>query len=309
MTEYNLSDCLYYLICSTQQKYLRIDGHIYKDWINGLDTNLWERNGSVGILKKTKRYLKEKEEFNEKKMENSKEVEDGCETPRKQIINERACIINYYENKLEDEIIDDYSYLHKIKKELNISPEKRKYLINAINAITRKVSQMDGNGLLGGSLKDLLIRDFLKDNVEKYEDTYSGESDFKVSQQEISLKNINGGSTCALNWSKNPEFSHKPFTCHIIVFQEKNSKWWKKGPRNQNDNVDYSQNIKRGMYICSRYYCKKNIKLGSNNKSDTLISKENMYRMLLYSKNNGLYIDYDVETDNRVNWSIIKGLH
>ena len=72
MTEYNLSDCLYYLICSTQQKYFRIDGHIYRIWIDGLDTNLWERNESIGILKKTKKYIKEKEEFNEKKMENSK---------------------------------------------------------------------------------------------------------------------------------------------------------------------------------------------------------------------------------------------
>jgi hypothetical protein len=80
MTEYNLSDCLYYLICSTQQKYFRIDGHIYRDLINGLDTNLWEINGSVGILKKTKRYLKEKEEFNENNMESSKEEEP--KTPR-----------------------------------------------------------------------------------------------------------------------------------------------------------------------------------------------------------------------------------
>jgi len=218
-------------------------------------------------------------------------------------------IINYYTNKLEDEIIDEYSYLHKIKKELNISPGKREYLISGISAITRKVAQMDGNGLLGGSLKDLFISEFLKNNVETYEDTHSGESDFKVSHQEISLKNINGGSTCALNWSKNPEFSHIPFTCHIIVFQEKNSKWWKKGPKKQIDNLDYSQNIKRGMYICSRYYCKKNIKLGSNNKTDTLISKEDMYRMLLYSKNNGLYIDYDVDTDISVNWSISKGFY
>jgi hypothetical protein len=63
------------------------------------------------------------------------------------------------------------------------------------------------------------------------------------------------------------------------------------------------------MYICSRYYCKKNIKLGSNNKTDTLISKEDMYRMLIYSKNNGLYIDYDVDTDISVNWSISRGFH
>jgi hypothetical protein len=126
-------------------------------------------------------------------------------------------IINYYKNKLEDEIIDDYSYLHKIKRELNISSEKRKYLISGISAITRMVAQMDGNGLLGGSLKDLFISEFLENNVDTYEDTHSGESDFKVSNQEISLKNINGGSTCALNWSKNPDFSHEPFTCHTDI--------------------------------------------------------------------------------------------
>ena len=103
MTEYNLSDCLYYLICSTQQKYLRIGGHIYRDWINGLDTNLWERNGTIGKLKKTKRYLKENLEIYKKNMDDSKE--DGCVTPRKQIVNEdsknyKNFILSVYRKKL-----------------------------------------------------------------------------------------------------------------------------------------------------------------------------------------------------------------
>ena len=39
-------------------------------------------------------------------------------------------------------------------------------------------------------------------------------------------------------------------------------------------------------------YCKENIKL--RNKTNTLISKQDMYKMLIYAKSNGLYIDYDV---------------
>ena len=220
-------------------------------------------------------------------------------------------MINYYKNKLEDEIIDDYSNLHKIKRELSISPDKKKDLMSNISAITRCISNMDGNGLLGGCLKDLTISKFLKDNVTSYEETHSGESDFKLCGQEVSLKNINGSSNCALNWSKNSAESvkHIPFTCPIVVFQEKNGKWWKKGPNKKKDNVDYSIDIRRGMYICSRYYCKKNIQLGSNNKTDTLISKQDMYKMLLHSKNNDLYIDYDMCEDNNINWSISRGFY
>ena len=81
MTEFNISDfkcCLKYF---EEKIFTRENGHIYRYWIDELDTNLWERNGSIGTLKKTKRYLKEKEELDKKKMESSKEEEDGYTTP------------------------------------------------------------------------------------------------------------------------------------------------------------------------------------------------------------------------------------
>ena len=152
MTEYNLYDCLYYLICSTQQKYFRIDGHIYRDWINGLDTNLWERNGSVGILKKTKKYIKEKEEFNEKKMESSKEEEP--KTPRDKIINEDTINTCISEDELYS-IIYNNDYLKTSFSYKKKDPTSLSYLID------RNMSQSDciklGNGV-EKVLSDIIIK-------------------------------------------------------------------------------------------------------------------------------------------------------
>ena len=62
---------------------------------------------------------------------------------------------------------------------------------------------MDGNGLLGGCLKDLTISKFLKDNVTSYLKKPILVNQILNFVDKVSLKNINGSSNCALNWSKN----------------------------------------------------------------------------------------------------------
>ena len=225
------------------------------------------------------------------------------------IPNDEISIINHYNNDgCEYEIIDYYSELKNIKVYLEFSYEKKVELISKINSITNYVSKMDGNGLLGSSLKDLLITEFLANNIKTFYSTHTGESDFSILNILFSLKNINGASACALNWSKGNKIKiHNPFTCHIIVFQEKTLQWWKQGPKNPQENINYTRKIKKGIYICSMNYCRKNItKLGSNNKTDTLISKENMYRMLTYSEDNDLFINFENIDVKNYDFSILN---
>ena len=76
-----------------KKKFIRRDGHIYRIW-DRLDEKRWQKDGNIGIFKKTKKYLKENGELDKKNMESSKE-EDGCVTPRDKIVNENminACI-------------------------------------------------------------------------------------------------------------------------------------------------------------------------------------------------------------------------
>lgn len=223
--------------------------------------------------------------------------------------NDEISIINHY--NIEYEIIDYYTKLKNIKMYLEFPYEKKVELISKINSITKYVSKMDGNGLLGSSLKDLLITEFLANNIKTFKSTHTGESDFSILNILFSLKNINGASECALNWSKGNKIKiHNPFTCHIIVFQEKTLKWWKKGPKNPQKNINYTREIKKGIYICSMNYCRKNItKLGSNNKTDTLISKENMYRMLTNSEDNDLFINFENIDLKNYDFSILNSFN
>ena len=65
-----------------KKKYIRRDGHIYRIW-DRLDEKRWQKKGTIGIFKKTKRYIKEKEELDKKKMEDV-----SLNTSKKQINNE-----------------------------------------------------------------------------------------------------------------------------------------------------------------------------------------------------------------------------
>lgn len=82
MTDYNLPNVPHPSEFK-KKKFIRRDGHIYRIW-DGLDEKRWQKNETIGIFKKTKKYLKENGELDKKNMEVSKEEEDGCETPRKQ---------------------------------------------------------------------------------------------------------------------------------------------------------------------------------------------------------------------------------
>lgn len=67
--------------------------------------------------------------------------------------------------------------------------------------------------------------------------------------------------------------------------------WWKKNKiNNKNDNIDYTKIIPSGFYIIDKNYCKNNIELKSNNKTNTLIKKDNVYKMLSNSLEKKLHI-------------------
>jgi hypothetical protein len=138
----------------------------------------------------------------------------------------------------------------------------------------------DGAGLSSGGLVDMLISAIFKYHLVNYEEFHHGESDMKIWGVPFSQKKINGKSSLALNWSKNKSSRVcNPFNSHIIIINLKTSKWWK--------HVD---EISAGIYFINKEFCKKNIRLTCNNKTDTLIDCKEVYKMLTYSIQNSLYI-------------------
>ena len=116
----------------------------------------------------------------------------------------------------------------------------------------------------------------------------------------LSLKKINGNSAIALDWSKNKNNNVKEyFKYHLLIINLKTEQWWKNIPRNKtDDNIKYNDIIKAGIYIINKDYCKNNIKLLSNNKTNSLIDKQSLYRMIKNSINDNLYIE--IPTSNKI---------
>ena len=144
----------------------------------------------------------------------------------------------------------------------------------------------EGCGLLSGCLIDMYITNFFKKilNPKYYKIFHKGECDMKIYEVPFSFKKITGKTCIALDWSKNNEnFQKDYFTNDIIIINLKSGMWWKK------NNNKY---INAGIYFINKEYCLQNIKLSSNNKTNSLISDVFVYNMLLdcIEKNNFILI-------------------
>jgi hypothetical protein len=183
----------------------------------------------------------------------------------------------------------------------NLSTEDKQNLSNYMNSITKKLKG-DGAGLSSGLFIDMLLCEFLSNKLDKCEEYHNGECDIKINDINFSLKKINGKSLLALDWSKNnnENTTKDIFTHNIILINTKTCQWWKK-----NSNIDYTKTIKSGIYIINKDYCKENIKLSSNNKSNSIIIHQNVYKMIINSIESSTYIEIP-EPNKELKFSLIK---
>ena len=155
----------------------------------------------------------------------------------------------------------------------------------------------DGGGLSGGCLIDMFISKFFETKLKEYTEYRNGEADMKICNIPLSQKKINGKSTIALDWSKNNSPCKKEyFTNNILIINLKTEQWWKAAPKDKQDDIIYNDTINAGIYIINKNYCKNNIKLSSNNKTNTLINNESLYRMIKNSITDNLYIEIPAPT-------------
>ena len=192
-----------------------------------------------------------------------------------------------------------YSEIRKLKQiqyylsnTLNICDLQE--LSNKCNSISIKC-RGDGAGLIGGTLIDILISEFLNIKlIDNYVECHEGECDMIICDVPLSLKKINGKSTIALNWSKNDTNTEKNyFSCNLIIVNLKSCKWWKNKPKDiiSNLNICYCDNIPSGIYIIDKQFCKYYIQLTKNNKTNSLIDSQNLYIMLKRSLSLNLFIE------------------
>ncbi len=171
------------------------------------------------------------------------------------------------------------------------------FLFNAkCDALLKVCNNSDGSGLNSGHLIDLLMGE-----EEVCTPCYEGEADFIIGGVKTSFKKISGKSTIALNWSKNPKKSDKKlFTCPILILVLSTGKWWKR-------KLNYTNIIEKGFYIIDPN-CKEWVVLSSNNKSNTIIKSEYLYKMISISKEQDLFIPLPKSHDKyKLTWSITSG--
>jgi hypothetical protein len=163
-----------------------------------------------------------------------------------------------------------------------LSSDDLQELSDFCNSITIKCKG-DGCGLLGGSLIDMLLCELFQSKLSLYEEFHEGESDMKLCDVPLSQKKINGKSTIALDWSKNQtQTTRSHFTSDILLINLKTELWWKKSP--------YNREVKSGIYLIDKQYCKKYVDLASNNKTNTLINSHYLYKMINRSIQQNLFI-------------------
>ena len=218
-------------------------------------------------------------------------------------------------NKINEITIDDDKekniiHINQTIEYLNkhLSAKDKQDLSNYMYSITKKLKG-DGAGLSSGIFIDMLLCEFFTKKMKKCEEYHNGECDIKINDTNYSLKKINGKSSLALYWSKNPETSVKReiFTHNIILINTKTTQWWKNEPKKKDtkDDTDYTKEVKCGIYIVNKDYCKKNIILSSNNKSNSIITDMSVYKMLINSINNKTFIEIP-DPNKELKFSLMK---
>lgn len=187
--------------------------------------------------------------------------------------------------------------------------DRKQTISNMIHTID-KFFTGDGRGLASGILIEELLHDYFQ-YFEDYQKYNHSEADCKILNTPLSIKKIKQKSTIALNWSKNKTINNDyDFNVNMMILVLNTTVWWKRAPKSKGgiSELNYTQEIESGFYIINKYYCKDNVTLKSNNKTNKLITSKDLYSLLLHSKRSNLFINLPPPS-TVLKYSIIKGLN
>lgn len=169
------------------------------------------------------------------------------------------------------------------------------YLSNCFHAL-KKTMKGDGCGMRGGAILDDFLGEYFE-GAKEYEAYHVGESDLKLCEVPLSLKSSmkDNGSTFALDWSKNETATQRvSFDCDIMILITMGGVWWKR------DN----KVVKAGFYLVSKEFCRENVTLTSNNKTNRLIAKPEVFKMITNATH---FVPLPESVDGAVRYSVIGG--
>jgi hypothetical protein len=142
----------------------------------------------------------------------------------------------------------------------------------------------NGAGLNRGQLVDRLMSETLK-KLPEFEPCHTGQADLRAFGEEYSWKTLtNGSGVIALSWSKNGDEGERTtsFERDVIILNLVSERWYKR-------NVEQPI-IERGIYVCDKDFANECVTLGENNKTDALVSKADLLKLLMHSLDNGWFV-------------------
>lgn len=186
-----------------------------------------------------------------------------------------AYLDNHLTEDLKQEISDKIHVLHSIQKQ-------------------------DGKGLSTGIMVETVLQELFKKQIEDYEPYHIGQADMKICSQPISFKKVGVKSCLALNWSKNEKITKPIFEHPILILHLEDKKWWER-------KTGFNEFIPRGFYMINAEFCNENVQFKSNNKTNSLINAENVYKMLIYAKTKQWVLFLPPPNKNKYTYSLNYG--
>ena len=204
--------------------------------------------------------------------------------------------------------LDGEFMLKIITERLNlISNEEKTNLSEACNCIQRS-SAKSGRGLSTGEKVDFFIsQQFFPSTLGlDFQKHHENESDFKISGQLISFKTLKEGGDLAMCWSRNDDKRNTRIVkvCNhwqvpILIYVRESKKWWIQGPKKDwytNDKIPkngkkwWTSEISAGFYLIDHIKARSKIRLDENNKTGCLLKKMDVYRLIMDSVKNNLFV-------------------
>jgi hypothetical protein len=113
----------------------------------------------------------------------------------------------------------------------------------------------------------MFISKYFEIKLDNYKVYHKGEADMEICGLKLSSKN------------QKVKGSEELFVNNILLINLKTQRWCKKPSKTQ-ESSDCFNIIKAGIYLLDKEYCKRIVKLGSNNKTNALVKSVFLYELL-----------------------------
>jgi len=161
--------------------------------------------------------------------------------------------------------------------------------------------QSDGRGLLGGAVVEHVLFEMLETIMKDFTVHHVRQCDCTILGTKFSFKKISGKSRLALDWSKS---TVKPttgtFEHSILLLNLKAGKWWRSKPHR-------ARTIPMGFFLINHVYCKRYVTLKKNNKTNSLIDTDELYRMITYAMDHSWCVKLPTPCIDRFTFSFQSG--